>query len=45
VRDLAVPVVSHRIILDPEAEFAGVKTDDILNRILIDVAPPAYRAA
>ncbi|HEX3679755.1 MAG TPA: MoxR family ATPase, partial [Galbitalea sp.] len=45
VRDLAVPVLAHRIILDPEAEFAGVKSEDILNRILVDVAPPAYRAA
>jgi MoxR-like ATPase len=45
VRDLAVPVLAHRLILDPEAEFAGVKSEDIVNRILIDIAPPAYRAA
>lgn len=45
VRDLAVPVLAHRVIVDPEAEFAGVKAEDIVSRILIDIAPPAYRAA
>lgn len=45
VRDLAVPVLAHRIVVDPEAEFAGVKAEDIVSRILIDIAPPAYRAA
>lgn len=45
VRDLAVPVLSHRIVIDPEAEFSGVKAEDIVGRILIDIAPPAYRAA
>ena len=45
VSDLAVPVLAHRVILDPDAEFAGVKAEDIIGRILLDVAPPAYRAA
>jgi MoxR-like ATPase len=45
VRDLAVPVLAHRIVVDPEAEFSGVKAEDIVSRILIDIAPPAYRAA
>lgn len=45
VRDLAVAVLAHRIVLDPDAEFAGVKAEDIVGRILLDVAPPAYRAA
>ena len=45
VRDLAVPVLAHRIILDPESEFAGVRAEDIVSRILIDIEPPAYRAA
>lgn len=45
VRDLAVPVLAHRLVVDPEAEFAGVKAEDIVSRILIDFAPPAYRAA
>ena len=45
VRDLAVPVLAHRIIVDPESEFAGVKAEQIVERILIQIAPPAYRAA
>ncbi|TPW72376.1 MoxR family ATPase [Schumannella sp. 10F1B-5-1] len=45
VRELAVPVLAHRIIVDPESEFAGVSAIDIVNRILVDVEPPAYRAA
>jgi len=45
VRDLAVPVLAHRIIVDPESDFAGVKAEDIVTRILIDIEPPAYRAA
>ncbi len=30
VRDLAVPVLAHRIIVDPESEFAGVTAEDIV---------------
>jgi MoxR-like ATPase len=45
VRELAVPVLAHRIIVDPESEFAGVKAEDIVSRILVDIAPPTYRAA
>lgn len=45
VRDLSIPVLAHRIIVDPEAEFAGVKAEDIVSRVLVDIAPPAYRAA
>ncbi|WP_213815754.1 MoxR family ATPase [Glaciihabitans sp. dw_435] len=45
VRDLAVPVLAHRLIIDPESDFAGVKAEDIVTRILIDAEPPAYRAA
>ncbi len=44
VRELAVPVLAHRIIVDPEAEFSGITAEDILGRILVDIAPPAYRA-
>ena len=45
VRDLAVPVLAHRLIVDPESEFAGVKAEDLISRILVDIEPPAYRAA
>jgi MoxR-like ATPase len=45
VRELALPVLAHRIIVDPESDFAGVTSHDIVGRILIGIEPPAYRAA
>jgi MoxR-like ATPase len=45
VRDLAIPVLAHRLIIDAESDFAGVKAEDVIERILLDTAPPAYRAA
>jgi MoxR-like ATPase len=45
VRDLAVPVLAHRLILDPESEFTGVTAADVVSRVLVDIAPPAHRAA
>ncbi|WP_022886513.1 AAA family ATPase [Glaciibacter superstes] len=45
IRDLAVPVLAHRIIVDPEADFAGVTAEDIVGRIIVEIEPPAYRAA
>jgi len=45
VRDLAVPVLAHRIIVDPESDFAGVTAEDIVARVIVEIAPPAYRAA
>ena len=43
VRELAVPVLAHRLIVDAESEFQGTSANDIIERILIDVAPPQYR--
>ena len=45
VRDLAVPVLAHRVIVDPESDFAGVRAEEIVERVLVEIAPPAYRAA
>ncbi|NYF11329.1 MoxR-like ATPase [Leifsonia sp. AK011] len=45
VRELAPYVLGHRLLLDPESEFAGVKANDVIQRILVDIEPPAYRAA
>ena len=45
VRDLAIPVLAHRVIIDAESEFAGVKAEEVIERILLNVAAPAYRAA
>ncbi len=43
IKDLAQPVLAHRILLDAEAEFAGTTVADVLGRILTDVAPPTDR--
>jgi len=36
-------VLAHRLVLDVEAEFAGVTTPDVLDRLLDQVAPPVLR--
>jgi MoxR-like ATPase len=40
VRGLAQPVLEHRLILKPETELEGVRTIEVLDRILNDVAVP-----
>ncbi len=45
IRELAVPVLAHRMILDPEADFGGVTAEAVIARLLADIAPPAHRAA
>jgi MoxR-like ATPase len=45
IRDLALPVLAHRVIVDPEAEFAGVTAADVVERAVASATPPAYRAA
>ena len=45
IRTLAMPVLGHRILLDPEAQFAGVSVESVIREILDAVAPPADRAA
>jgi MoxR-like ATPase len=43
VRELAVPVLAHRIMLDPESEFAGVSAIQVVERAIASVTPPAQR--
>jgi len=45
VKSLAVPVLSHRLILHPEAEFDGVTQETVVGQVLLDVAPPSRREA
>jgi MoxR-like ATPase len=45
VKELAEPLMSHRVMLHPEAEFAGSSVLGVLTRILADTQPPANRAA
>jgi MoxR-like ATPase len=45
VKALAGPVLAHRLVLDPEAEFDGVTALGVVSRILLDVPPPGDSAA
>lgn len=40
VKRLAIPVLSHRLILHPEAEFDGVTAEAVVGQVLLDVPPP-----
>ena len=40
VRDLAHPILRHRIILRPEAEIDGVKPDEVIENIMSQVKVP-----
>jgi MoxR-like ATPase len=43
IKDLAEPVLAHRIVLDAEAEFAGTTVPGLLGRLLGEIAPPERR--
>ena len=45
VRDLAIPALSHRLILEPEAEFDGVTAVDVIGQVILDVPPPSENGA
>jgi len=45
IKELAEPVLGHRILLDAEAQFAGVEVEQVIAEIVADVAPPTNRAA
>jgi MoxR-like ATPase len=45
VKMLAVPVLAHRMVLDPEDEYRGVTREDVLRRLLDEVAAPQERAS
>lgn len=45
VKALAEPVLAHRLIIDPEAEFDGVTASSVMAQILIETAPPSERQA
>lgn len=40
VKNLAPAVLSHRIVLDAEAEFDGVTAESIIAQILLEIEPP-----
>lgn len=43
VKSLAEPVLAHRLILDPEAEFDGVTAGAVIGQVLLDTVPPSQR--
>jgi MoxR-like ATPase len=45
VKEVAHPVLEHRLILTPDAELKQRRTEDIVNEILKDVPAPAASAA
>jgi len=45
VKALAVPVLSHRLVLDAEAEFDGVSAPSVIAQLLVETPPPADRSA
>ncbi len=45
VKALAEPVLAHRLIIDPEAEFDGVTASSVMSQILIETPPPSDRQA
>jgi len=45
VKALAEPVLAHRLMLDPEAEFDGVTPSSIISQLLLETAPPSDRQA
>ncbi|MDR2323071.1 MoxR family ATPase [Microbacterium sp. NPDC089698] len=45
VKALARPVWLHRLLLDPEAEFAGTTPETVIARVVEKVAAPQARAA
>ncbi|GAA1770049.1 MoxR family ATPase [Nocardioides hankookensis] len=44
VFELAHPVLSHRIILDGEAQFRGIGIDQVVNELMVSVPAPTLRA-
>lgn len=43
VKALAEPVLAHRLIVDPEAEFDGVTATAIVGQVLLDTPPPSQQ--
>jgi MoxR-like ATPase len=41
VREMAVPVIAHRVVIEPQARFAGVTSAGIVEEILAKVPMPA----
>jgi MoxR-like ATPase len=45
IKDLAIPVLAHRILLSPEAQMRGARAEDVLESLLGRVPIPAREQA
>jgi MoxR-like ATPase len=45
IKELAEPVLGHRLLLDAEAQFSGVTVAQVISQVFGDIAPPTDRAA
>jgi MoxR-like ATPase len=45
IKELAIPILGHRLLLDAESEFNGVAVDQVIAQIFADVKPPVERVA
>jgi MoxR-like ATPase len=45
IKSLAEPVLAHRLVLDPEAEFEGVTSSSVIAQLLLETPPPSDRQA
>lgn len=44
IKDLAQPVLAHRLVIDAEAEFDGTTSEDVLAAVLSEIVPPTRRS-
>ncbi len=45
IKDLAVPVLAHRLLLSPEAQMRGAGTEDVVEALLDRLPIPAREQA
>jgi len=45
IRQLAQPLMSHRLLLSAEAQFSGAKIEDVVDSLLTSVPAPSLRAS
>ena len=43
IKELAIPVMAHRLILNAEAQFSGVNVERVIDDLLASVQAPADR--
>jgi MoxR-like ATPase len=41
IQELAVPVITHRLVMEPQARFSGVSAQSVVETILKQLAVPA----